>query len=142
MCSRLDSEYTKILGSLRWGNLTTQQIALLNSKVTTNLSTRQQHESQSPLFYRPIIVTTNRLPCAINCEMTYLTGKKLSKDIYECEAQLSNRPQEIFKHIQYLNDDLTDRVPMKLTFFIEMSVRKKSRNRSGRHRAIRFRRNQ
>jgi len=63
------------------------------------------------------------LQCAINLDFTFRVAKARGLPIYECLAVPSSRSRKIADHLANVNDDLTDRVPMKLLLFVGMPVK-------------------
>lgn len=123
MRAQRDPVYTEILSNLRWGRLSSVQLSDLNSRVLANqtspLPTSSQHLDA---FYRPVLVSTNKLRCALNREMTFSAARRLGVPIYECIAQPVSRSSLITSHLINANDDLTAHIPMKFQFYIGMPI--------------------
>jgi hypothetical protein len=119
MRAKEDPKYMELLSDLRWGRLSQDQIDRLNTRVRP---TDRSESSPGQEFYRPVVVATNELRGAVNRVMTFETAKKLRRPIYECVAVPSTRSQTIMHQIVNLNDDQTDRIPIKLLFYIGMPI--------------------
>jgi hypothetical protein len=119
MRAKDDPEYTELLADLRWGRLSKDQIAKLNTRVQPSES---EAFAAGAAFYRPVVVATNELRCAINRDMMFETARKLGQPVYESIAVASPRSQLILNHIINFNDDQTDRIPIKLLFYIGMPI--------------------
>lgn len=119
MRAKRDPEYTQLLSDLRWGRLTDAQIAALNTRVLGQVTT---HSPSNERFYRPVVVSTNELRCAINRDMMFEAAQRLNLPVYECLAAPPERSKPILEHIVNLNDDQTQRIPIKLAFYIGMPV--------------------
>lgn len=124
MRARTDPVYTEILDNLRWGDLTDRQLGSLNSRVsaTTNNSFRQNDSRQQKEFFRPVVVSTNKLRCAINTEMMFQIARAHGVPIFECLAVPTARSRKLMDRIANATDDLTERIPMKLLFYIGMPI--------------------
>jgi hypothetical protein len=119
MRAKSDPDYTQLLSDLRWDRLTDSQLATLNSRVEISASSGPTGAEN---FHRPVVVSTNALRAVINRDMTFKTAKRLELPIYECLAIPSERSKPIINHIIDLNDDQTERIPIRLLFFIGMPV--------------------
>ncbi|EGZ22489.1 hypothetical protein PHYSODRAFT_285738 [Phytophthora sojae] len=113
-----DDLYARILADLRWGRVSEDNLASLNSRVKKAPATI----TASTTFFRPLVVSTNNLRCAINKVMTFKISADTGSYLYEFPAEPSNRSQHIFKHIIDANEDLTQRIPMRLYSFVGMPV--------------------
>lgn len=54
--------------------------------------------------------------------MTFRIAREQRLPVYECLAQPSTRSKTIVEHLANANDDITDRIPMKLLFYVGMPV--------------------
>lgn len=54
--------------------------------------------------------------------MTLQIARRSRLPVYECLAVAASRSQAILRRLVNINDDMTDRIPMKLLFFIGMPV--------------------
>ncbi|KAL3667678.1 hypothetical protein V7S43_007231 [Phytophthora oleae] len=78
MRARFDPYYTKLLDDPRWGNLTDEQMEALNTRVA-DTDNRDDPRTQRSIiterpndtFFRPVVVCTNQLRCAINHYMIF-----------------------------------------------------------------------
>ncbi|KAK1935190.1 ATP-dependent DNA helicase pfh1 [Phytophthora citrophthora] len=122
MRARTDPLYAEILDSLRWGRLSDEQLAHLNTRVQSNNSSQPMAAPSRDAFYRPFVVSTNKLRSAINNKMIFQIAAKRNVPVYECLASSSSRSQSVVDHLYNVTDDLTDRVPMKLLFYIGMPI--------------------
>lgn len=122
MRARFDAEYIKILDDLRWGRLSDHQLARLNTRVQTPTMSTAAAALSGTTFYRPIVVCTNKLRCAINHSMVFQVAYTRKTPVYECLAVPCSRSRIIVDNIRNANDDLTDRIPMKLLFYMGMPV--------------------
>lgn len=122
MRAKHDQVYTRILSELRWGRITDVDLATLNTRAFQQDRPTVRDMPDSTSFYRPVVVATNNLRCAINRTMTLQVAKRLGRPIYESTAVASNRSRAILRRILNVNDELTDRIPIKLLFFIGMPV--------------------
>jgi hypothetical protein len=119
MRAKRDPEFIQLLSDLRWGRLTDTQLAALNTRVLGHVPV---HLTSDKAFYRPIVVSTNELRCAINRNMMFEAAQRLNLPIYECLAVPSERSKPVLERIVNLNDDQTQRIPTKLAFYIGMPV--------------------
>src|SRR5436305_1896400 len=89
MRQRMDAEYTEILRRMGWGTFTDDDLALLNTRVFYPLRvvvSGASMSSQPGLWYRPFVVATNRLRCAINNCMTFEIARRHKSLVYEFDA--------------------------------------------------------
>ncbi|OWY98654.1 hypothetical protein PHMEG_00030531 [Phytophthora megakarya] len=82
MRARLDPVYAGILDSVPWGRRSNSQLNKLNSRVHNHLEVPQTRNSIT--FYRPIVVWTNRLRCAINHIMVFKIAGVHGATVFEC----------------------------------------------------------
>lgn len=121
MRARGDPLYTQILSDLRWGQISDEQLAILNSRCQPCVQPVHDEVSNQN-YYRPVVVATNKLRCAINRNMLFHAARTMDQPVFECIAEPTSRSRHIFKHIVDANDDLTGRVPMKLQFVMGMPI--------------------
>lgn len=122
MRARLDPVYADILDSLRWGRVSEEQLKILNSRVQPVNRVEEPLLQTSADFYRPIVVCTNKLRCAINSMMIFKVAQARMATVYESMASSSSRSITIVGNLANATDDITNRVPMKLLFYIGMPV--------------------
>jgi hypothetical protein len=122
MRARLDPVYAGILDSLRWGRVSDEQLEISNSRVQTVNRVEAPLPPTSGDFYRPIVVCTNKLRCAINSMMIFKVAQARVATVFESMASSSSRSKTIVSNLANATDDITNRVPMKLLFNIEMPV--------------------
>ncbi|ETN15092.1 hypothetical protein PPTG_07289 [Phytophthora nicotianae INRA-310] len=120
MRARLDPVYAEILDNLRWGRISDSQLEKLNCRVNEHVEVPPTWNSSA--FYRPVVVCTNRMRCAINHFMIFKIAGVYGATVFECMAQPSARSKVIVENIANATNDVTDRVPMKLLFYIGMPV--------------------
>jgi ATP-dependent exoDNAse (exonuclease V) alpha subunit len=122
MRARFDPEYTHILDDLRWGHLSDVQMERLNTRVQTQVTREADAPRERDSFYRPLVVCTNQLRCAINLSMVFGIARDRELPVYESLAVPCARSKHIVERLANINDNLTDRIPMKLLFFMGMPV--------------------
>ncbi|KAG1694469.1 hypothetical protein DVH05_028660 [Phytophthora capsici] len=113
-----DAVYANILAELRWGRVSSGALARLNSRVVVLPSTSEATST----FFRPLVVATNKIRCAINKLMTFSVCTEMSVPLYEIQAEPNEKSRHIFQHIINANDDLTERIPLRLYSFIGMPI--------------------
>ncbi|ETK71805.1 hypothetical protein L915_21014 [Phytophthora nicotianae] len=118
MCAAQDAAYANILSELRWGRVSSDALARLNSRVVELPSTSERTST----FFRPLVVATNKIRCAINKLMTFSVCTEMSLPLYEIRAEPNEKSRQIFQHIINANDDLTQRIPLRLYSFIGMPI--------------------
>lgn len=112
MRARFDPEYTKILDDLLWGRLSDAQLKILNTRVQTAKPHGEPTTQGRDIKYRPVVVCTNKLRCAINYDMVFRIAHAHEVPLFECLALPSTRSKQIVDHLVNVNDNLTDRIPM------------------------------
>ena len=110
---------------MRWGALTDDDIAVLNQRVfdpeQLNISRTNQPPTDPAFWYRPFVIATNRIRCAINNSMTLEIGRRQQRIVYQFDAEPANRRTRL-GCLYNLDDYVTDRVPLRWQFTIGMPV--------------------
>ncbi|OWZ17425.1 hypothetical protein PHMEG_0008630, partial [Phytophthora megakarya] len=122
MRARRDPLYAKILDDLRWGRLTDQQLDILNSRVHKPEDLLSARTNDTHNLYKPVVVCTNKLRCAINSNIIFRIALSRTIPVFECLAIPCNRSRLIVEHLWNIDDNFTDRIPMKLLFYVGMPV--------------------
>jgi hypothetical protein len=122
MRARFDPYYAQLLDDLRWGRLSNDQMLMLNKRVQTVDQHEENTMHQDGEFYSPVVVCTSKLRCGINYHMLFGLAQARGLPVYECLAVPSSRSKRIVDHLANADDNLTDRMPIKLLFFVGMPV--------------------
>jgi hypothetical protein len=118
MRSRTDLVYTAILRRMRWGNLSTNDINTLNTRVGQSCG---EFDKTNGLF-RPVVVATNALRCAVNYRITLEAGRTGHVQLFEAVAKPATASRQNFNKFCDYDDHLTDRIPTKFLYFLSMPV--------------------
>ena len=110
---------------MRWGRLTDEGLTVLNKRVHSPtlcaVPTKPSPVQTRSLWYQPFIVPTNRVRCAINCTVTFQVARRHDRVVYEFDAESANRRTRL-EGLHRLDDDFTDRIPLRWQFTIGMPV--------------------
>jgi hypothetical protein len=122
MRATADQQFAMLLADLRWGNLSNTELAALNARVYDPLQSNSRSSEISNNFFKPVIVSVNDLRCALNRDAIFQVARRHQIPVYECDAVGPIRSQVVLQHIMNANDDQTERIPMRLLFYIGMPV--------------------